>query len=393
MIHRDGRLFVRCLIYVLITGCVFLAICAGAVKLLSDHEDGGGSALTLVLVNEDESYFGDFVLNIISSNENIVSAVEVVSAVSEAEAIDAVKHGAAGALILPDDFFASVDSGENYPCRIILNDDNMAAASMIRRFSDLGSDMLSSAQYAVYEGDLYLREQGADESVRSEYNLILNGSMAAEIADAPDRYFRIKDLGYTNRGLSVFGHYAAVYLAFFFGILSMAFFHLYRDDCERGTLIRLRSAGVGKRRFLFWKVLLCGFAYAAVLAVVCIVFRSRITPGPAAVLLSVCAVLFAAYFCACIGIAFGNSSAAVLFVIFFVSLFFCGGIIPYSGLSQTALAIGNATPIGVIYALLSPLFGGSISISVILPAMIYLAVGTLFYSVCIDRTVLGRETV
>ena len=95
-------------------------------------------------------------------------------------------------------------------------------------------------------------------------------------------------------------------------------------------------------------------------------------------------------FCGLYGTAIGDLSGAVIFIIFFVSLFFCGGIIPYSNLTGIALKIGSFTPLGVIYGLLSPAFGGSFEISSVIAAVCYIVPGILFLRSEMERTLIGR---
>ena len=212
MFKRDCRLFIRSLKYVIIIGCILLAGAAGTVFMILNNEAGGSRPLTLALVNEDtDSSFSDLVLGIVAENENIAASVTVRFFETEEEAVKAVENGAAAALIIPQDFFGSVYAGDNYPCRIILNSSNESSAQTIKYFAGLGSDMLSSAQYAIYEGDMFLAENGADGQTREEYNIYLNTSMISEAAEAPNRYFDIKNVGYSASGLPKVSHYAALF--------------------------------------------------------------------------------------------------------------------------------------------------------------------------------------
>ena len=353
----------------------------------------GSKPLTLALVNEDtESSFSDLVLSVVAENENIASSVDVEFFDTEEEAIEAVRKGAAAALIIPDDFFGSVNAGENYPCRIVLNNSNESSAATIRYFASLGSDMLSAAQYAIYEGDLYLRQQGANDQTRYEYNLYLNTSMISEAAEAPNRYFSYYSVGYTASGLPRNAHYIALFLGFLFGVLSICFFHLYLDDFRTEMLTRLFSAGVSRTGFMKWKILLPGLVFL-ILTVLVFIFGGRFAQfhfALPALIAALGAVAFGALFCGLYGTAIGDLSGAVIFIIFFVSLFFCGGIIPYSNLTGIALKIGSFTPLGVIYGLLSPSFGGSFELSSVIAAVCYIVPGILFLRSEMERTLIGR---
>ncbi len=396
MFRRDSRLFIKSLRVAVLIGAVFLAGCIGTVLLISKSEAGGSKPLTLALVNEDTgSSFADMVLAVIAENDNIAAAVDVKFCGSEEEAVRAVTGGAAAALIIPQDFFASVNYGENYPCKILLNRANTAAARAVSYFADLGSDMLSAAQYAIYEGDVYLIGAGAQDSVRSDYNYALNTAMVAEAASAPERYFVPVRLSYTANGLPRTAHYAALFTGFFFGLLCICFYRLYREDCGREKLTRLFAAGVSRFGFLFWKVFLPFLLFAALLAVLLFagggfVEISWSIPG---IILALLSALFAALIGASCGIWFGDASGAVLFAVWFVSLFFCGGILPYSSLSPAVLRIGEFTPLGVIYAALSPLFGGRADPRVLIAAAVYVTLCVLAVRISLKRLLIGKEIV
>ena len=396
MVLRDSRLFLRSLKYVLIIGCILLVGFAGTVMMITGSEAGASKPLTLALVNEDtDSSFSNMVLEIIANNENIASAIEVQFFDEEEAAVTAVRKGAAAALIIPNDFFASVNYGQNYPCKIVLNNSNLSSANTVKYFAGLGSDMLSSAQYAIYEGDIYLADQGADDDTRREYNLLLNTAMISEAAQAPETYFDLKNLGYTAKGLPKYAHYIALFTAFFCGLLSICFFHLYRDDCKKETLMRLFAAGVSKKQYMFCKILFPGICFAVILIGVTVAGGRfvRLFVSPAALICAAAGIAFLAVFCALFGTALGDSSGAVVFIIFFVSMFFTGGIIPYVNLTQTALTIGSFTPLGVVYSLFSPLFGGRFTFLSLVPLAVYLILGVFAVKGELDRTVLGKETV
>ena len=396
MFKRDSRLFVRSLKYIIIIGCILLAGAAGTIFMIINDDAGGSKPLTLALVNEDqESTFADLVLNIVAENENIASSVDVVFFKSEEEAVKAVKNGAAAALIIPDDFFGSVYQGENYPCRIVLNNSNKSSARTIRYFAGLGSDMLSSAQYAIYEGDLYLARKDADDKTREDYNVYLNMKMVSEAAEAPDRYFDVFSAGYTASGLPKTAHYIALFMGFFFGIISICFFHLYRDDFRTDRLTRLFASGVSRAMYIRWKILLPG-ALFLIITILVFVFGGRFVEfnaSPAALLPAFGAAAFAAAFCGLFGTAIGDLSGAVIFIIFFVSLFFCGGIIPYSNLTALTLKAGSFTPLGVIYGILSPAFGGRFELSALIAGAAYIVLGVWMFKNALDRTLAGRGNI
>lgn len=395
MLLRDSRLFFRSLGYVIIIGCLLLGGCAAALHMVLASDTGGGKPLTLALVNHDKNEaLSELVINVIAGNSNIAAALDVQYYDTDEEAEKAVENGAAAAMIIPERFFASVYYGENLPCRIILNSTNASSAATIRYFTEIGADMLNAAQEAIYEGDLYLIDQGADDNTRSAFNGELNERMVSEAAHAADSYFRIENVGFTAVGLSRIGHYAAVLIGFFFGLLSLCLFHLYHDDTSHDMLIRLSSAGVTKKRYLLWKILLPAALFAIILVIAILAGGKFIVLNitPAAVICAMLAALFAAAFCGLFGVALGNLSGPVLFAVFFVSMFFCGGIIPYSNLSETALFIGKLTPLGVIYQLLSPVLGGTAEPWTAAVGAVYIALGILAVNRSLNRVMLGKET-
>lgn len=404
MWKRDKKLFAHCLLNVLVTGVLLLTGCAAAF-FLATQSGASKKPLELALVNEDgDGALQNIILAVIAGNEEISDAVDVRICGTEKEAVEAVKAGASAALIIPDGFFGSIYAGKNSPCTLILNDADISSAGAIREYTNLGSDLLSKAQCVIYAGDAYLADLGAGDEERSAYNRQLNLSLLGEAADAAESYFFVLDVGYTSEGLSETGHYLAAFLGFALAVLGVCFYPLYTTDVRTDRLRRLLSAGVTRRSFFVWKILLPAALYMGIIMAVILVLATGADVAPAlsslkapvlsfsTIASAVCAALFAAAFCAFLGAVLGKSSAAATFLIFFVSLFFIGGIIPYSALPNEVLSVGQLTPLGVLYSLLSPLFGGALNIWTLPFAALYLLAGCIASHSALKKCVIGRGT-
>ena len=184
----------------------------------------------------------------------------------------------------------------------------------------------------------------------------------------------VKQVPYTNGGLTQSGHYLIIYTVFFLSLMILGYFHLYQTDLERGRLLMLRSSGLSDRRFLRWKwIFPFLFSCLFLLAFVLVVPRFKaLTLTPATILYALYGLLFTALFGTFLSIGLGRISGAVLFTIHIVGLFFCGGIIPYARLSPFVLSIGDVTPLGAVYHALAPLAGERLTFWPFVLSLIYL---------------------
>lgn len=394
MLYRDLRLFFRSLIATLVMGILILAICIGIVWAISASETGSRKLLQIAVSNEDtESPLGETAIRLVSSHELVSSLVTIQLCDTPEDAKKAVEQGAAAAVILPDGFFSSIMSGEDLPCQLILSEANESGRNTVAAYADVGSDLLSAAQYAVYSGAAYLKSQGVSGDALSDYIYQLDLDSFSHVSKAQKLYFETHEIAYTAGGLSMICHYAAVYLAFFFSMLMLSFAHLFSADCNRDTLLRLRASGVTETAFLRWKLVLPGLLFLLITGLLLPVGHRflEIQLNPVTILLAVAAVTFCALFGGLLTFGLGSFGGIAQFLITILGLFLCGGIIPYSRMNPIAAVLGSCTPLGVVYGLLSPLLGGKLSWWLIPTALVYQALAALPAHSHFARTLRGRE--
>ena len=394
MLYRDLRLFLRALAATLVMGILILMVCAGLVWAITASETGSRKLLQVAVSNGDtESPLGEMALRLVSSHELVSSLVTIQLCDTPEDAIEAVEEGAAAAVILPDGFFSSIMSGEDLPCRLILSQANESGRNTVAAYADVGSDLLSAAQYAVYSGAAYLQSQGVSGQALSDYIYQLDMDSFTHVSKAQKQYFEACEIPYTAGGLSMLCHYVAVYLAFFFSMLILSFSHLYNADRSRDTLLRLRASGITEAAFLRWKLLLPGLLFlllTGILLPVAVRFL-HVQLTPVSILCAIAAGGFCAAFGGLLAFGLGSFGGSAQFLVTALGLFLCGGIIPYSRMNPMAASIGSYTPLGVIYGLLSPLLGGRLSWQLIPTAGVYLALAALLVRRHFARMLKGRD--
>lgn len=394
MLYRDLRLFFRALGATLVMGILILAVCVGIVCAIAAAETGSRKLLQIAVTNQDtESPLGEMTIRLISSHELVSSLVTIQLCDTPEDARRAVEAGAAAAVILPDGFFSSIMSGEDLPCELILSEANQSGRNTVAAYADVGSDLLSAAQYAVYSGAAYLRSQGISDEALSNYIYQLDMDSFSHVSKAQKQYFESYEIAYTAGGLSMLGHYAVVYLSFFFSMLILSFAHLYSADCSRDMLLRLRASGITEGAFLRWKLLLPGSLFLLLTVILLPVAERFLTVEltPAAILCALAAGVFCALFGGLLSFGLGSFGGCTQFLVTVLGLFLCGGIIPYSRMSLIAARLGCYTPLGVVYGLLSPLLGGTLTWQLFTTAAFYLALAALLAHAHFSRLLRGRD--
>ncbi len=394
MLYRDSRLFACALCNALVMGILFLAACAGLFWVITASEAGSDHLVEIAVSNEDaENSFGEMAIRLASSHDLVSKLVTIRLCDTSDEAIKAVEDGAAAAVILPDGFFDSIMSGEDLPCRLVLSKTNTSGRNTVAAYAEVGSDLLSAAQYAVYAGTAYLKSQGISDQALSDYIYQLDLDSFSHVSEAQKLYFETSEIPYTAGGLSMYCHYAVLYASFCFCILILSFSHLYNADCRRDRLIRLQASAISEAQFIRWKLLLpCLFVLLLAGGMLCAAvpfFDVQFSLG--AVACAVCAVAFCTAFGGLLSLGLGTLGGCAQFLCTIAGLFLLGGIIPYSRMNPIAITMGAYTPLGVVYGLFSPLFGGTLSWSLFPTGAVYLAAAFLLAHFRIARIIEGRN--
>lgn len=380
MLYRDSRLFSRALYNAFVMGVLFLVACAGLFWVITASETSSDHLVEIAISNEDtENPLGEMAIRLASSHDLVSKLVTIRLCDTPDDAVKAVEDGAAAAVILPDGFFDSIMSGEDLPCRLVLSKTNTSGRNTVAIYADVGSDLLSAAQYAVYSGVAYLKSQGVSGQAISDYIYRLDMDSFSHVSEAQKLYFETAEISYTAGGLSMYCHYAVLYASFCFCILILSFSHLYHADCQRDTLSRLQASGISESAFICWKLILPGLFIllltAGMLAVAAQFFNVRFSFG--SVVCAVCAIAFCAALGGLLSLGLGTLGGCVQFLCTIAGLFLLGGIIPYSRMNPIATMLGAYTPLGVVYGLFSPLFGGSLSWSLFPAGAVELAAAFL----------------
>ena len=375
MFRRDLRLFLHSLRTLILLIALLACGCIGLLFAVSGADDPTTVRLSLVLCNLDtESNYGSMLLGLASNHDLVQSVVELEMCDTEEQAEERVREGAVAAVVIPPGFFHQIAHGEGAPCRMILNSSGEGARAVIQSYASIGSEVLTSGQLIVFTGDYFAEDAGIPSEEAVSFNTYMNLYAFREFENARDQYFMVKQVPYTNGGLTQSGHYLIIYTVFFLSLMILGYFHLYQTDLERGRLLMLRSSGLSDRRFLRWKwIFPFLFSCLFLLAFVLVVPRFKaLTLTPATILYALYGLLFTALFGTFLSIGLGRISGAVLFTIHIVGLFFCGGIIPYARLSPFVLSIGDVTPLGAVYHALAPLAGERLTVWPFLLSLIYL---------------------
>ena len=380
MFRRDLKLFSLSFRAMAVLIVLVFGVAVGAFFALSGSETPASIQLDVAVTNYDsDSAIGTMTMNAAINHRMVTSLIHVEFYDTEEEALQAVRDGATAAIIVPKHFFNSVSRGENMPCRLIVNNSGDIEKTLLFMFADIGVELLTTGQLIVFTGDYYMMDQGVSSEIATDFNMYMNLYSISELSHSQDTYLRTVEIPYTRGGLSMAGHYIAVYFAFFLCVILLGLNKLYQTDMLRSRLLMLKTSGITEVRFMLWKCLLPFFTSLVFLLILCL-GASRFVPltfSPLSLLYALLGLLFIQIFGALCSTSFGSASGAVLFAIHVVGLFFCGGVIPYSRLKPIALMIGEFTPLGTAYKLVSPLLGGTFTPAAPIMACVYTA---LFYA-------------
>ena len=375
MFRRDLRLFLHSMRTLILLITLLVCGCVGMLFAVSGADDPTTFRLSLVLCNLDtESNYGSLLLSLASNHDLIQSVIDLEVCDTEEVAEQRVRDGAVAAVVIPEGFFGQIAHGNGVPCRMILNGAGEGARAVIQSYATIGSEVLTTGQLIVFTGDYYAEGEGIEREEAKDFNTYMNLYAFDEFEKSSKSYFVVRQVPYTNGGLTQSGHYLIVYTVFFLSLLILGYYHLYQTDMERGRLLMLRSSGLSDRRFLCWKWLY-PFLFSCLFLLAFILVAPRFKPlvlTPATILYALYGLLFTALFGSFLSIGLGRVSGAILFTIHIVGLFFCGGIIPYARLSPFILTIGDVTPLGAVYHSMAPIAGENLTVWPFILGLVYL---------------------
>ncbi|MCL2674234.1 MAG: ABC transporter permease [Defluviitaleaceae bacterium] len=297
--------------------------------------------IPLAIVDLDDSFESRMLLSGIT--ETVGSSMLELSILDKHSAADALENGIVSAVVtMPENFGASIISGENMPFIVAYNRNTPLVSALVRIAADSFADMLRSSQTGVY---VTLNYALAQDIPQEQYNSILMNINMMFIGLVMNRAEM-----FTEETVSVAGLLSIwqVYFITAYIALMMCASFVMTDTTQRNfghyAMVNLSLRGISSGKvFLacaisYWLLLLalnagvflCAAALSAFLGLPAISVNAWFVPGIAAV----AAVLAA--FAAMLAFAFNSTLSAGIFTAVFVgiSLFLSGGVIPLEFLSS-----------------------------------------------------------
>ena len=224
MFRRDLKLFSLSFRAMAVLIVLVFGVAVGAFFALSGSETPTSIQLDVAVTNYDsDSAIGTMTMNAAINHRMVTSLIHVEFYDTEEEALQAVRDGATAAIIVPKHFFNSVSRGENMPCRLIVNNSGDIEKTLLFMFADIGVELLTTGQLIVFTGDYYMMDQGVSSEIATDFNMYMNLYSISELSHSQDTYLRTVEIPYTRGGLSMAGHYIAVYFAFFLSLMTAGF--------------------------------------------------------------------------------------------------------------------------------------------------------------------------
>ncbi len=358
MLRRDFKLFCRCLTASLVL-LVITALIA-SLAAISAAESGSYQKLTVAVSDSEDSTVSRLLVHTVRSTDAVSTLFDTVT-MREDKAKQALGNGEiAAAVVLPSDFTDAVLSGTPASGQIYLTSALSAQKDLIEAFARGGELLILSGQAGVFAGERLLMRSDADSDTIDTWLNNTNATLLDEAVRSSALYFETEKLGYSDTGMDEIACGALVWLASFLILSGVTWIPLFTTDAEPALLLRMRALGVTWEKVLFWKLLLTFLARLLVTLIPMIVLDSlgivRAEPRAAGWLLL--GVLVSTLVSACLSMCFGNGTAA-LAVVAGVGLFALGGVTARQLLPGAVRLFGNLSPVGSVFSLLMPAFGGN----------------------------------
>ncbi|MDO4621601.1 MAG: ABC transporter permease [Eubacteriales bacterium] len=265
------------------------------------------------------------------------------------------------AILLPENMYASVDSGENVPVRVLFRKDSGLTEEMFRNLIVSGVKMLQTSEASIY----------AVAEISSEYpmRIAVGDQMNLMAAQYFSLLLRRQDL-WTEKNVSAFG--AAGPVTFYTGTVLLAilllagigFAGLY-DRADRLTVHMLKRSGIGYgwqaaartlvMTILLWLLLLMEYLAAGRIQHA-IAWNRYVLPG--ALLLAAAAACFAHLI---YGWADSDTATLVYLLAAVLLLVIGGGLVPSAYMPKMLRGISSYLPATNWQLLLQGMIGNSIA--------------------------------
>lgn len=319
------------------------------------------TGVTIALASEEENPLIDQAVELLAGMQDI-SSFATIERTTAQQAVALVRDGhATAAIILPQGFLHSTQTGENLPPTLVLDTSRPLEAAMVVSLGESAVRLLGSAQQGV---QLVLQVYDAVDGraiPRPEVVLGANLTYASWVLQRSDlfREYRADVPG----ALDLAPHYL-LGAVLFFAFLALPVLHpLYALRAQAGWLGRLRAAGMPLWANTVAQVLAGAAAIAAMLCLALggvAVMLGGLAFSPSALL----AVLLVALCFSCAGWLLCNTggvmAAGGLSFLLAVAMLLCaGGVVPLVLLPAPVAALAPFSPFGWMHTALAPLFGAA----------------------------------
>lgn len=350
------------LLALLCLGC--LALCLAVMNSVKDSQK---LKMAIGVVDKDKTMVSQMAMGMVKSNEQVAALFEVVDFDDPQDAIDAVVEGrTVAALIFEEGYIDKIQYGEDSAVQVVLSKKMKPHAQMIREFAGTGEVLIKTGQYGAEAAWQPIVDGNDNRQIAAFRFDVFTAEYALELLSLTGTSVDGAVLDYSARAGSVEDHYILYYIVLLMALMDMLFFDFVRRENNRTLLCRLKSAGVGGEHILAAKLPFLLLTKTALLAVVLVIlgliFGLKLTVFTIfsaiyfLLFISVCGVGLCALFQG------SDVGPCILCAIAFAGLFLSGGLVPYDMMPETVTRWGVATPVGAGATLLSPMFGGTVSV-------------------------------
>ncbi len=334
-----------------LAGTAVLAVLVGLIafaagRVLYSDRAVGNIRVGVVLPQQDPA--SEKLISMVSSLESVSSLCEF-SYVDEKEGREQMRQGKLYALmLLPEGLLRGIMDGTNTPVTIVFPENAGLEAAVFRELADAGTQILKTAQAAVYAADELCSRMGRETQIPSAEADI--NSMYLKYALNRSVYFRTEEVSAVGEvGTAAFyGISASVMVLLLLGIPAAGFLKPYSEIMER----KLFLIGLSRTKRLIARAVCLWLAFAAVTAApffLCFGMGFMESGGfSIPVWLMVC--MAAAMWTILIYELARNAFAGIcaLFLTAAASVFMAGGLIPSVFLPEAVQRAGSVTPAAIL---------------------------------------------
>lgn len=334
-----------------LAGTAVLAVLVGLIafaagRVLYSDRAVGNIRVGVVLPQQDPA--SEKLISMVSSLESVSSLCEF-SYVDEKGGREQMRQGKLYALmLLPEGLLRGIMDGTNTPVTIVFPENAGLEAAVFRELADAGTQILKTAQAAVYAADELCSRMGRETQIPSAEADI--NSMYLKYALNRSVYFRTEEVSAVGEvGTAAFyGISASVMVLLLLGIPAAGFLKPYSEIMER----KLFLIGLSRTKRLIARAVCLWLAFAAVTAApffLCFGMGFMESGGfSIPVWLMVC--MAAAMWTILIYELARNAFAGIcaLFLTAAASVFMAGGLIPSVFLPEAVQRAGSVTPAAIL---------------------------------------------